>query len=48
MCYQLVLELQEDGKLVTSDDPPVVFGSLDNEFIQKVLLRNTAYFQQKN
>lgn len=36
--YQLVLELQEDGKLVTSDDPPVVFGSLDKEFIQKVLL----------
>ncbi|PAN31686.1 hypothetical protein GQ55_5G442200 [Panicum hallii var. hallii] len=31
----LVLELQEDGKLVTSDDPPVVFGSLDKEFIQK-------------
>ncbi|CAO2207680.1 unnamed protein product [Urochloa humidicola] len=35
----LVLELQEDGKLVTSDDPPVVFGSLDNEFIQKSNLR---------
>ncbi|KAL5222418.1 hypothetical protein ABZP36_027131 [Zizania latifolia] len=33
---QVVLELQEDGKLTTSDDPPVVFGSLDNEFIQKV------------
>jgi len=32
---QLVLELQKDGKLVTSDDPPVVFGSLDKEFIQK-------------
>jgi len=32
-----VLELQKDGKLVTSDDPPVVFGSLDKEFIQKVL-----------
>ncbi|KAG8053727.1 hypothetical protein GUJ93_ZPchr0001g33115 [Zizania palustris] len=35
----VVLELQEDGKLATSDDPPVVFGSLDNEFIQKTNLR---------
>ncbi|KAL9672642.1 hypothetical protein QQ045_028894 [Rhodiola kirilowii] len=33
---QVVLELQEDGKLTTSDDPPVVFGSLDGDFIQKV------------
>ncbi|KAL9673278.1 hypothetical protein QQ045_029533 [Rhodiola kirilowii] len=32
---QVVLELQEDGKLTTSDDPPVVFGSLDGDFIQK-------------
>lgn len=32
---QVVLELQDDGKLSTSDDPPVVFGSLDEEFIQK-------------
>ncbi|EAY72165.1 hypothetical protein OsI_00014 [Oryza sativa Indica Group] len=35
----IVLDLQEDGKLTTSDDPPVVFGSLDNEFIQKSNLR---------
>ncbi|KAL6890581.1 hypothetical protein ACP4OV_008836 [Aristida adscensionis] len=35
----VVLELQEDGKLITSDDPPVVFGSLDHEFIQKANLR---------
>ncbi|WVZ73234.1 hypothetical protein U9M48_021566 [Paspalum notatum var. saurae] len=35
----LVLELQEDGKLITSDDPPVVFGSLKSEFIQKSNLR---------
>ena len=34
-----MLELQEDGKLITSDDPPVVFGSLESEFIQKVLLQ---------
>ncbi|WVZ73214.1 hypothetical protein U9M48_021554 [Paspalum notatum var. saurae] len=34
----LVLELQEDGKLITSDDPPVVFGSLESEFIQKLNL----------
>ncbi|KAJ6374499.1 hypothetical protein OIU78_030081 [Salix suchowensis] len=32
---QVVLELQDDGKLVTSDDPPVVFGGLDSDFIQK-------------
>ncbi|KDO52663.1 hypothetical protein CISIN_1g0147511mg, partial [Citrus sinensis] len=32
---QVVLELQEDGKLSTSDDPPVIFGCLDGEFIQK-------------
>ncbi|KAF2311501.1 hypothetical protein GH714_024399 [Hevea brasiliensis] len=32
---QVVLELQDDGKLITSDDPPVVFGCLDLDFIQK-------------
>lgn len=32
---QVVLELQDDGKLTTSDDPPVVFGCLDGEFLQK-------------
>ncbi|KAG5019601.1 hypothetical protein JHK87_015456 [Glycine soja] len=32
---QVVLELQEDGKLTTSDDPPVVFGCLDGSFIQQ-------------
>lgn len=32
---QVVLELQDDGKLTTSDEPPVVFGCLDMEFIQK-------------
>jgi hypothetical protein len=25
----LVLELQEDGKLITSDDPPIVSGGLE-------------------
>lgn len=33
---QVVLELLDDGKLTTSDDPPVEFGCLDLEFIQKV------------
>ncbi|XP_048138420.1 snurportin-1 isoform X2 [Rhodamnia argentea] len=33
---QVVLELQEDLKLITSDDPPVVFGCLDNDLVQKV------------
>ncbi|ONK77249.1 uncharacterized protein A4U43_C02F4610 [Asparagus officinalis] len=32
---QVVLELQDDGKLTTSDDPPVVLGCTDGEFIQK-------------
>jgi hypothetical protein len=45
---QIVLDLQEDGKLTTSDDPPVVFGSLDNEFIQKVLLCNAAYIKKSD
>ena len=33
---QVVLELQEDRKLATSDDPPVVLGYLDGEILQKV------------
>jgi hypothetical protein len=41
--YQVVLELQEDGKLITSDDPPIVFGSLNSEFVQKVLFGHEAY-----
>ncbi|EXB98025.1 hypothetical protein L484_005514 [Morus notabilis] len=32
---QVVLELQDDLKLATSDDPPAVLGSLDLEFTQK-------------
>nr|AQY17497.1 snurportin-1 [Liriodendron chinense] len=36
----VVLELQDDGKVTTSDDPPVVFGCLDREFIQKSGLRS--------
>ncbi|XP_047314551.1 snurportin-1 [Impatiens glandulifera] len=32
---QVVLALQENGKLTTSDEPPVEFGCLDMEFIQK-------------
>ncbi|KAG5049983.1 hypothetical protein JHK85_011086 [Glycine max] len=32
---QVVLELQDDGKLTTSDDPPMVFGCLDGSFIQQ-------------
>ncbi|KAK3043268.1 hypothetical protein RJ639_002511, partial [Escallonia herrerae] len=35
---QVVLELQDDGKLTTYDDPPVVFGFLNGEFIQKTEL----------
>ncbi|XP_074317195.1 uncharacterized protein LOC141653358 [Silene latifolia] len=33
---QVVLELQNDGKLTTSDDPHVVFGSVDQDFVQKL------------
>ncbi|KAG7954252.1 hypothetical protein I3843_11G007700 [Carya illinoinensis] len=32
---QVVLELQDNGCLATSDDPPVVFGCLDGGFMQK-------------
>ncbi|KAG6634950.1 snurportin-1 [Carya illinoinensis] len=32
---QVVLELQDNGSLATSDDPPVVFGCLDGGFMQK-------------
>ncbi|XP_004297553.1 PREDICTED: snurportin-1 [Fragaria vesca subsp. vesca] len=32
---QVVLELQDDGKVTTSDDPPVVFGCLNLDFIQQ-------------
>uniref|UniRef100_A0A2P2JMP8 Snurportin-1 n=1 Tax=Rhizophora mucronata TaxID=61149 RepID=A0A2P2JMP8_RHIMU len=40
---QVVLELQDDGRLITSDDPPVVFGCLDSDFIQKVWLMKTLW-----
>ncbi|KAL9239359.1 hypothetical protein vseg_013691 [Gypsophila vaccaria] len=33
---QVVLELQTDGKLTTSDDPPVEFGCVDQDFVQKL------------
>ncbi|XXG78504.1 hypothetical protein AAC387_Pa08g2439 [Persea americana] len=36
---QVVLELQEDRKLATSDDPPVVLGYLDGDILQKSGLR---------
>ncbi len=36
-----MLELQEDNKLTTSHDPPIVFGSLDNE-----LFRRFCYLMQ--
>ncbi|CAN4077463.1 unnamed protein product [Withania somnifera] len=35
---QVVLELQDDGRLATSDDPPVIFGCLLGEFVQKMEL----------
>ncbi|XP_055821786.1 uncharacterized protein LOC129890242 [Solanum dulcamara] len=35
---QVVLELLDDGRLATSDDPPVIFGCLLGEFIQKTEL----------
>ncbi|KAL3331575.1 hypothetical protein AABB24_035085 [Solanum stoloniferum] len=33
---QVVLELLDDGRLATSDDPPVIFGCLLGEFMQKI------------
>ncbi|GFZ17428.1 hypothetical protein Acr_26g0006980 [Actinidia rufa] len=47
---QVVLELQDDGKLTTSDDPHVVFGCLDMDFMQKCCgyclssFKNTDFF----
>ncbi|KAK6783503.1 hypothetical protein RDI58_021300 [Solanum bulbocastanum] len=35
---QVVLELLDDGRLATSDDPPVIFGCLLGEFMQKTEL----------
>jgi snurportin-1 len=32
----IVLELQEEGKLVTSDDPPVPFSCLNADFVKQV------------
>ncbi|XP_010250733.1 PREDICTED: snurportin-1 [Nelumbo nucifera] len=40
---QVVLDLQEDGRLTTSDDPPVVFGCLDGDFVQKSGLRPGSF-----
>ncbi|XP_050220987.1 uncharacterized protein LOC126671273 [Mercurialis annua] len=37
---QVVLELQDDGSLVASDDPPVAFGCLHSDFIQQEGLRS--------
>nr|GMD99685.1 snurportin-1 [Ipomoea batatas] len=37
---QVVLELLDDGRLATSDDPPVIFGCLNGEFIQKTGLHS--------
>ncbi|PWA81841.1 hypothetical protein CTI12_AA184870 [Artemisia annua] len=37
---QVVLELQDNGQLVTSDDPPVVLGCLNAAFIQEAGLRS--------
>ncbi|CAA2979024.1 Hypothetical predicted protein [Olea europaea subsp. europaea] len=36
---QVVLELLFDGKLATSDDPPVIFGCLNEDFIQETGLQ---------
>ncbi|KAK4369650.1 hypothetical protein RND71_013442 [Anisodus tanguticus] len=35
---QVVLELLDDGRLATSDDPPVIIGCLLGEFVQKTEL----------
>ncbi|XP_075477663.1 uncharacterized protein LOC142518739 isoform X2 [Primulina tabacum] len=36
---QVVLELLVDGRLATSDEPPVIFGCLNEDFIQKTGLQ---------
>lgn len=35
-CVQVVLELRNDGLVVTSDDPPVILGTLAPEFLEQV------------
>lgn len=40
--------MQEDGKLTTSDDPPVVFGSLEVDFIQKVMWHSFFFSSLRN
>ncbi|XP_042014526.1 snurportin-1-like [Salvia splendens] len=35
---QRVLELLDDGRLATFDDPPVILGCLGNDFVEKVCL----------
>ncbi|KDP30919.1 hypothetical protein JCGZ_11295 [Jatropha curcas] len=37
---QVVLELQDDGKLITSDDRPVTFGCLKLDFVQETGLHS--------
>ncbi|PKA61271.1 hypothetical protein AXF42_Ash006168 [Apostasia shenzhenica] len=32
---QVILELHDGGKLITSDDPPIVVGCLDRDFLQQ-------------
>lgn len=34
---QVVLELQNDGSLTTSDDPPVALGCLSRDMIAQVI-----------
>ncbi|KAJ6876417.1 hypothetical protein NC652_035709 [Populus alba x Populus x berolinensis] len=41
---QVVLELQDDGKLVTSDDPPVVYWLLGFRFYPKGLCQSLGFF----
>lgn len=33
---QVALELLEDGRLATSDDPAIIFGCLSSDFIEQV------------
>eukprot|EP01018_Ginkgo_biloba_P035149 Gb_30822 [translate_table: standard] len=34
-CQQVVLELQEDGTVGTADEPPVILGSMPQQFLQQ-------------
>nr|POE83487.1 hypothetical protein CFP56_52340 [Quercus suber] len=46
--WPTVLELQDNGNLSTSDDPPVVFGCVDRAFIEQLEKADLHYLRNSN